>query len=164
MTENPTYIPTDLTKVEPEEPGPGPETRADYPHLLPIQTRWADNDIYGHVNNVTYYAYFDTVVNCYLIDQGGLDIHDGRVVGFAVETMCQFFAPVAYPDRLEAGLRVGKLGRSSVRYEIAIFKEGDEEATAAGHFVHVFVDRDTDRSVPIPDKLRAALEKILVRR
>jgi len=140
-----------------------PETRDRYPHILAIQTRWADNDVYGHVNNVTYYSYFDTVVNCYLIDQGGLDIHDGRVVGFAVETQCRFFKPVAYPERLEAGLRVGRLGNSSVRYEIAIFKEGDDEAAAAGHFVHVFVDRESDRPTPVPVSLRAALEKILVR-
>mgnify|MGYP002856637324 FL=1 len=139
-----------------------PVTRADYPHIAPIQTRWADNDIYGHVNNVTYYAYFDTVVNCYLIDEGGLDIQDGTVVGFAVETTCRFFKPVAYPEKLSAGLRVARLGNSSVQYEIAIFKEGEEEAAAAGHFVHVFVDRTTDKPTPIPVKIRAALEKLLV--
>ena len=139
-----------------------PETRDAYPHILPIQTRWMDNDIYGHVNNVTYYSYFDTVVNSYLIDAGGLDIHDGTVVGFAVETTCRFFKPVAFPDRLAAGLRVGKLGNSSVRYEIAIFKDGDETAAAAGHFIHVFVDRTTDKPTPIPAAIRAALEKLVV--
>ncbi|PIW29524.1 MAG: thioesterase [Rhodospirillales bacterium CG15_BIG_FIL_POST_REV_8_21_14_020_66_15] len=139
-----------------------PETRTTYPHILPIQTRWMDNDIYGHVNNVTYYSYFDTVVNCYLIDQGGLDIQDGAVVGFAVETSCRFFKPVAYPEKLAAGLRVGRLGNSSVRYEIAIFKEGEDTAAAAGHFVHVFVDRTTDKPTPIPAPIRAALEKIAV--
>ena len=139
-----------------------PNTRADYPHIAPIQTRWADNDIYGHVNNVTYYAYFDTVVNCYLIDEGGLDIQDGAVVGFAVETTCRFFKPVAYPEKLSAGLRVAKLGNSSVRYEIAIFKEGEDEAAAAGHFVHVFVDRSADKPTPIPGRIRSALEKLLV--
>jgi acyl-CoA thioester hydrolase len=144
------------------QPETRPETRDAYPHILPIQTRWMDNDIYGHVNNVTYYSYFDTVVNCYLIDQGGLDIQDGAVVGFAVETTCRFFKSVAYPEKLSAGLRVGKLGNSSVRYEIAIFKEGDDEAAAAGHFVHVFVDRTTDRPTPIPAPIRAALEKLLV--
>ena len=126
-----------------------PETRAAYPHILLIQTRWMDNDIYGHVNNVTYYSYFDTVVNSYLIDVGGLDIHDGTVVGFAVETTCRFFKPVAFPEQLAAGLRVGKLGNSSVRYEIAIFKDGEDTAAAAGHFVHVFVDRRTDRPTPV---------------
>mgnify|MGYP002844292863 FL=1 len=139
-----------------------PQTRDSYPHILPIQTRWADNDIYGHVNNVTYYAYFDTVVNCYLIDNGGLDIQDGTVVGFAVETTCRFFKPVAYPEKLSAGLRGSKLGNSSVRYEIAIFKDGEDTAAAAGHFVHVFVDRTTDRPTPIPAQIRAALEKLLV--
>ena len=139
-----------------------PETRDAYPHILPIQTRWMDNDIYGHVNNVTYYSYFDTVVNRYLIDAGGLDIHDGTVVGFAVETTCRFFKPVAFPDRLAAGLRVGKLGNSSVRYEIAIFKDGDDTAAAAGHFVHVFVDRATDRPTPVPAAIRTALEKLVV--
>ncbi|MEK9672849.1 MAG: thioesterase family protein [Rhodospirillaceae bacterium] len=137
-------------------------TRNDYPYILPIQTRWMDNDIYGHVNNVTYYSYFDTVVNCYLIERGGLDIHDGRIVGFAVETNCKFFKPVAYPEKLSAGLRVGKLGNSSVRYEIAIFKEGEDDAAAAGHFVHVFVDRETNRPTPVPSPIRAALEKLLV--
>jgi acyl-CoA thioester hydrolase len=140
-----------------------PETRDAYPHILPIQTRWMDNDIYGHVNNVTYYSYFDTVVNSYLIEQGGLDIHDGTVVGFAVETTCRFFKPVAFPEKLAAGLRVGKLGNSSVRYEIAIFKDGEDTAAAAGHFVHVFVDRRTDRPTPVPAAIRAALEKIITK-
>ncbi|HBC09440.1 MAG TPA: thioesterase [Rhodospirillaceae bacterium] len=139
-----------------------PETRDAYPHVLAIQTRWMDNDIYGHVNNVTYYSYFDTVVNSYLIDAGGLDIHDGTVVGFAVETTCRFFKPVAFPEKLAAGLRVGKLGNSSVRYEIAIFKDGEDTAAAAGHFVHVFVDRRTDRPTPVPAAIRAALEKLVV--
>jgi acyl-CoA thioester hydrolase len=136
------------------------ETRADYPHLMAIQTRWSDNDIYGHVNNVTYYSYFDTVVNTYLIEQGGLDITQGAVIGLAVETMCRFREAVAYPDRLEAGLRVGHLGTSSVRYEIGIFREGSDEVTAWGHFVHVFVERASNRPVPIPPPIRVALEKI----
>ncbi|MEQ8503983.1 MAG: thioesterase family protein [Rhodospirillales bacterium] len=139
-----------------------PEIRDAYPHILKIQTRWMDNDIYGHVNNVTYYSYFDTVVNSYLIDQGGLDIHDGSVVGFAVETHCRFFKPVAFPENLSAGLRVGKLGNSSVRYEIAIFKDGEDTAAAAGHFVHVFVDRTADKPTPVPASIRAALEKLIV--
>ncbi|MCC7016444.1 MAG: acyl-CoA thioesterase [Rhodospirillales bacterium] len=143
--------------------GGAAETRARYRHFMPLQTRWADNDIYGHVNNVTYYAYFDTVINCYLIERGGLDISGGDVVGFAVETMCHFLKPLAYPDALEAGLRVGHLGKSSVRYEVGIFREGESEAAAAGHFVHVFVDRDTSRPVPMPPRIRRALERIRVR-
>ena len=138
------------------------ETRDRYPHFLSIQTRWSDNDIYGHVNNVTYYSYFDTVVNCFLIDQGGLDIETDSVIGVAVETMCKFNKPLAYPEALEAGLRVGKLGNSSVRYEIGIFQEGAAEAAAMGHFVHVFVDRATGKPAPIPDAIRSALERIKV--
>ena len=138
------------------------ETRARYPHFLSIQTRWSDNDIYGHVNNVTYYSYFDTVVNCFLIDQGGLDIETDSVIGVAVETMGKFNKPLAYPEVLEAGLRVGKLGNSSVRYEIGIFQEGAAEAAAMGHFVHVFVDRATGKPAPIPDAIRSALERIKV--
>lgn len=136
-------------------------TRADFPHFLTLQTRWLDNDIYGHVNNALYYAFFDTAINQYLIAAGGLDIHAGEVVGFAVETHCQFLQPVAFPDIIEVGLRVGKLGRSSVRYELAIFKLGESEAAAAGHFVHVFVERAERRSVPIPAPIRAALERLL---
>ena len=138
------------------------ETRDRYPHFLSMQTRWSDNDIYGHVNNVTYYSYFDTVVNCFLIDQGGLDIETDSVIGVAVETMCKFNKPLAYPEVLEAGLRVGKLGNSSVRYEIGIFQEGAAEAAAMGHFVHVFVDRATGKPAPIPDAIRSALERIKV--
>ena len=138
------------------------ETRDRYPHFLSIQTRWSDNDIYGHVNNVTYYSYFDTVVNCFLIDQGGLDIETDSVIGMAVETMCKFNKPLAYPEVLESGLRVGKLGNSSVRYEIGIFQEGAAEAAAMGHFVHVFVDRATGKPAPIPDAIRSALEQIKV--
>lgn len=136
------------------------ETRSAYPHLLEIQTRWADNDLYGHVNNVVYYSYFDTVVNRFLIDEGGLDIQSGPVIGVAVETMCRFHRSVAYPERLEAGLRVVKLGNSSVRYEIGIFGEGEERVAAQGHFVHVFVDRASNKPHPIPDGIRAALARI----
>ena len=142
---------------------PAKETRARYRHFMALQTRWADNDVYGHVNNVTYYAYFDTAVNCYLIEKGGLDIADGGVVGFAVETMCRYVKPLAYPDALEAGLRVGHLGRSSVRYEVGIFRKGDQDAAAFGHFVHVFVDRASGRPVPLPPRIRRALERIRVR-
>lgn len=131
--------------------------RADYRHFQPITTRWHDNDVYGHVNNVVYYSYFDSAVNTYLIERGGLDIHDGAVVGFVVSSSCDYFASIAFPDRLEVGLRVGKLGNSSVQYELAIFKVGEDEACAAGRFVHVFVDRESNRPVPIPPALREAL-------
>ena len=136
--------------------------RSDYRHFQPITTRWHDNDIYGHVNNVTYYSYFDSAVNAYLIAEGGLDIHGGEVVGFVVSSSCDYFASVAFPDVIEVGLRVGKLGNSSVQYELAIFKSGEEQACAAGRFVHVFVDRQSNRPVPIPGALRSALEQLLV--
>ena len=136
--------------------------RADYLHFQPIITRWHDNDVYGHVNNVTYYSFFDTAVNTYLIEVGGLDIHDGEVVGFAVSSACDYFASVAFPDRIEIGLRVGKLGNSSVQYELAVFKAGEDEACAAGRFVHVFVDRASNQPVAIPGQLRAALERLVV--
>ncbi len=138
------------------------ESRGDYPHFRAIQTRWSDNDIYGHVNNVTYYSYFDTVVNGFLIEEGGLDIAAGPVIGVAVETMCRFTKPIAYPEPLEAGLRVAKLGTTSVRYEIAIFRRGEDQAAASGHFVHVFVDRAGGAPVAIPKPLRAALERLQV--
>jgi acyl-CoA thioester hydrolase len=134
--------------------------RSAFPHFLKIPTRWIDNDVYGHINNVRYYEYFDTVINRYLIDEGGLDIHEGGVVGYCVESMCRYFRPAAYPDTIEAGLRVGHLGRSSVRYELGLYREGDAGPAATGHFVHVFVERATDRSVAIPDKIRAALERL----
>lgn len=139
-------------------------SRADYRHFQPITTRWHDNDIYGHVNNVTYYGFFDTAVNTYLIEQGGLDIHDGEVVGFVVSSSCDYFAPVAFPERIEVGLRVGKLGNSSVQYELAVFRQGEELACAAGRFVHVFVERAGNRPVAIPDGLREAMQALLVDR
>lgn len=134
--------------------------RADYPHFLAIPTRWMDNDIYGHVNNVVYYSYFDTVINAYLIREGGLDIHNGSVVGITPETHCNFHDAFAFPEVVEAGLRVGRLGGRSVRYEIGLFKAGREAPAATGHFVHVFVDRKTMKPVEIPASIRAALEKI----
>jgi acyl-CoA thioester hydrolase len=137
------------------------ETRARYPHFLTIPTRWMDNDIYGHVNNVVYYSYFDTVINGYLIDSGGLDIHGGPVVGVCAESACRYRAAFAFPEPVEAGLRVQHLGRSSVRYEIGLFKTGAETAAAEGHFVHVFVDRESMSPVPIPEGVRAALARIL---
>ena len=136
--------------------------RDEYRTFYPLTTRWADNDIYGHVNNVTYYAYFDTAANRYLIEEGGLDIEDSRIVGYVVNSGCQYHAPITYPEDIQAGLRVDRLGNSSVQYGIAIFKAGEEQAAAHGHFVHVFVERAADRSVPIPDRLRQALERLLV--
>ncbi len=135
-------------------------TRDEYKVFYPIPTRWEDNDIYGHVNNVVYYSYFDTAANRYLIEEGGLDISDGRIVGYVVNSACQYHAPVTYPEPIEAGLRVDRLGNSSVQYGIAIFREGERRAAAHGHFVHVFVERAENRSVPIPDNLRRALEKL----
>lgn len=137
-----------------------PGTRAEYRHFLAIPTRWMDNDLYGHVNNVVYYSYFDTVINKFLIEQGKLDIHKGTVVGVAAESACRFFASIAYPETVDAGLRVGHLGRSSVRYEIGLFRQGADGAAAEGHFVHVFVDRPTQRPTEIPAGIRAALDSI----
>ena len=137
-----------------------PHRLADYPHAQPITTRWMDNDAYGHVNNVVYFSYFDTVVNTYLIGRGALDIQASRVIGLVVETGCQYLAPLTYPEQVTAGLRVAHLGRSSVRYEIALFGEGAHTAAAQGHFVHVYVDRDTRRPVDLPPALRQALEPL----
>jgi len=137
------------------------DRRDDYPYRLRLQTRWRDNDIYGHVNNVVFYSYFDTVINRYLIDAGGLDIHTGPVIGIAAESACHFHAPVAFPDAIDAGLRVGNLGRSSVRYEIALFGAAMEAPAATGSFVHVFVDRDSNTPTPIPEPIRAALERLI---
>ena len=138
------------------------ETRASYKHFLTIATRWMDNDVYGHVNNVVYYSYFDTVVNDYLMRQGGLDYRDGTVVGLVVETMCQYKKSLAFPESIDVGLRVTKMGNSSVRFEIGIFKQGDDEPAAFGHFVHVFIERGMQKAVVIPEAFRRALERISV--
>jgi acyl-CoA thioester hydrolase len=138
-----------------------PSSREAFRHFQVIATRWADNDIYGHVNNVVYYSYFDTVVNQYLIEQRVLDIEKSTVIGLVVETQCQYFSPITFPDVVHAGLRVAKLGNSSVRYEIGLFSNDQKSASAQGHFVHVYVDRATRRSVTLPEDLRAALEKIV---
>ncbi len=138
-----------------------PESLQRYRYFLPITTRWMDNDVYGHINNVTYYSYFDTVANHYLIHEGGLDIHTSSVIGLVVESKCAYRAPLAYPDRLQAGLRVDKLGTRSVTYGIAVFKEGEAQAAAHGHFVHVFVDRDSRKAVAIPERLREALQRLV---
>ena len=136
--------------------------RGDYKVFYPITTRWSDNDIYGHVNNVTYYSYFDTAANRYLIEEGGLDIEDSRIVGYVVNSGCEYHAPITYPESVEAGVRVDRLGNSSVQYGIAIFRDGEQQAAAHGHFVHVFVERAENKSVPIPENLRTALERLLV--
>jgi acyl-CoA thioester hydrolase len=141
-------------------PRAAPTPRSHYPRFSRIDTRWADNDVYGHVNNVVYYSYFDTVVNRWLIEAGALDIHGGDVIGLVVETQCHYFAALAFPQALDAGLRVAHLGRSSVRYEIGLFAADAAHSAAAGHFVHVYVDRESRRPVPLPATVRAALEPL----
>ena len=136
------------------------ERRASFPHRLPVATRWKDNDVYGHVNNVEYYSWFDTAINHWLITEGGLDIHAGEHIGLCVESHCAFHAAVEFPETVEVGVRVGKLGRSSVRYELAIFRAGEEGPAATGWFVHVFVDRESRRPSALPDGVRAALERL----
>lgn len=141
---------------------PTVKTPSDFRYFIDLGTRWSDNDIYGHVNNVMYYSYFDTTANRYLIDEGGLDIHAGNIIGLVVDSGCSYFAPVAFPDQLEGGLAISKLGNSSVRYEIGIFKKGEQTAVAQGHFVHVFVDRAQRQSTPIPEQMREALGRLLI--
>ncbi|MDM7949679.1 thioesterase family protein [Hydrogenophaga sp.] len=140
---------------------PQARPRSHYRVFRDIGTRWMDNDVYGHVNNVVYYSWFDTAVNAHLIEKGALDIHQGAVIGFVVETQCNYFAPLAFPQTVQAGLRVAQLGSSSVRYEVGLFAEGHETAAACGHFVHVYVDRVTQRPVPLPETLKNSLEKLL---
>lgn len=136
--------------------------RDSFLHFMPLATRWMDNDVYGHVNNVQYYSYFDTAVNHYLIKSGWLDIHHGEVAGLVVETKCTYHASVAFPDELDVGLRVERMGNSSVRYGIAIFRKGENEAAAEGHFIHVYVDKKTSTPVRLPESLRRVLEPLLV--
>jgi acyl-CoA thioester hydrolase len=141
---------------------PKEHTRADYRHFLAIPTRWMDNDTYGHVNNVTYYSYFDTVVNEHLIREGGLDILAADTVGLVVETSCRYYRPLTFPETIDAGIRVAKLGRSSVTYEIALFRRGDATPAAAGRFVHVWVNRERNTPTDIPARIRAALQPLVV--
>jgi len=136
-------------------------SRADFPQFIQIPTRWMDNDVYGHVNNVVYYSYFDTAVNQFLIERGVLDIHKGEVVGFVVDSGCSYFSSISFPDVIHAGIRVAKLGNSSVRYEIALYRNDDPLPCAAGHFVHVYVERRSNRAVPIPVQVRTLLSTIL---
>ncbi len=140
---------------------PVPLARRDLRHFRPIPTRWMDNDVYGHVNTVVYYSYFDTVVNAFLLERGLLDTAASPVIGLVVETGCTYFKSLSFPETVEAGLAVTALGRSSVRYRVAIFRAGDESAAAQGHFVHVYVDRATQTPVPIPDPIRAALAELM---
>lgn len=149
--------------------------RQDYLHFLEIPTRWMDNDIYGHVNNTVYYSFFDTAINRFLIDDAGLDIHGGDVIGLAVESMCRYHASFAYPETVTAGLRIASIGNSSVRYEVGLFgnapddvgnasgaPDGSAKARAEGYFVHVFVSRETRKPVALPDVMRAALSRLLI--
>jgi acyl-CoA thioester hydrolase len=131
-----------------------------YPYVQAIPTRWHDNDVYGHVNNVDYYAFFDTVINTYLITEGGLDIARGSVIGLCAESHCTYRAPFTFPETVHAGLRVAELRTRAARYEIGLFGEGSEEPAATGWFVHVFVDRETRRPAGIPEGVRAALERL----
>lgn len=140
---------------------PRAQPRDHYPHFSEITTRWMDNDAYGHVNNVVYYSFFDTVVNRWLIDQGALDIHHGEVIGLVIETHCNYFEPLEFPQIVDAGLRVAHVGSSSVRYEVGLFARGQALSAAAGHFVHVYVDRATRRPASLPAALKAALQPLL---
>ena len=135
--------------------------KSDYKYFYPIVTRWMDNDIYGHINNVNYYSYFDTTVNQYLIDKGKLDIKKGLVVGFVVHSSCDYLNPISHPEKIEAGLVVKKIGNSSVTYGIGIFKEDEDKVSAYGEFVHVFVNRNSKKPVEVPKETKKALEDIL---
>ena len=139
---------------------PQPEPRDAYRAFRTITTRWMDNDQYGHVNNVIYYSWFDTAVNAHLIEQGVLDTAAGSTIGFVIETQCQYFAPLAFPQNIEAGIRVAHMGSSSVRYEVGLFAEGAPMTAAKGHFIHVYVDRVTQRPVPLPAALKSVLEAL----
>jgi acyl-CoA thioester hydrolase len=140
---------------------PQPEPRSAYKVFRSIGTRWMDNDAYGHVNNVVYYSWFDTAVNAYLIEQGVLDIHQGETIGLVIETQCNYFSPLAFPQTVEAGIRVSRLGGSSVRYEVGLFAAGEALTAARGHFVHVYVDKQTRRPQPLPAPLKTVLETLL---
>ena len=136
-------------------------TREQFPHRTTLDTRWMDNDAYGHVNNVIYYSFFDTVVNRWLIERGVLAVESSSAIGLVVETRCEYFSPLTFPDRVTAGLRVAHIGTSSVRYEIGLFRNDDSKLAAAGYFVHVYVDRASRRPITVPDDVRAALATLL---
>ncbi|MFK0090836.1 acyl-CoA thioesterase [Pseudomonas sp. NPDC090755] len=135
--------------------------REHFRHFQPITTRWHDNDVYGHVNNVVYYSFFDSAVNSYLIDAGVLDIQHGEVIAYVVSSSCDYFASIAFPQRIEVGVAVSKLGNSSVHYTLGVFLEGEQQACAVGRFVHVFVDRASNRPVPVPQPARTVLSRLL---
>ncbi|NMM79806.1 thioesterase [Acidovorax sp. SRB_14] len=141
---------------------PAPQPRSAYAAFRPISTRWADNDVYGHVNNVVYYSWFDTAVNAHLIEQGALDIHAGQTIGLVVETQCNYFAPLAFPQTVEAGIRVARLGSTSVRYEVGLFAQGEALTAAAGHFIHVYVDRATRRPAALSPRLHGVLQALVL--
>ena len=146
----------DLQAIKPQA-----QPRSAYRVFRSMTTRWMDNDAYGHVNNVVYYSWFDTAVNAYLIEQGVLDIAHGETIGLVVETQCRYFAPLAFPQTVEAGIRVARLGASSVRYEIGLFAQGAPLTAASGHFIHVYVDKATRRPTPLPLNLKTVLERLL---
>ena len=137
------------------------KNRAQFKFFFNIQTRWADNDIYGHVNNVTYYSYFDTAANSLLIQKTGFDIHKSEMIGLVVDSACSFLQELSFPEIVEVGVAIGKIGNSSLRYELAIFKQGQMQAAAQGHFVHVFVDRKTRQTITIPQGMRKILNSYL---
>ena len=139
---------------------PQPEPRSAYRAFWSIPTRWEDNDTYGHVNNVVYYSWFDTAVNALLIQRGQLDIHHGRTIGLVIETQCNYFAPVTFPQVIDAGIRVAKIGSSSVRYEVGLFIQGQDPCAAKGHFIHVYVNRETRRPAPLSDSFKQFLETL----
>jgi acyl-CoA thioester hydrolase len=147
-----------MTDAASQKPQPSP--RGAYRAFRTIGTRWMDNDAYGHVNNVVYYSWFDTVVNAHLIEKGALDVRHGAVIGLVIETHCNYFSPIEFPQTVEAGLRVAHVGRSSVRYEVGLFAQGEASTAAKGHFVHVYVDRQTRRPTPLPDTLKSVLEEL----
>jgi len=148
-----------MNEARPDKPQPAP--RSAYRVFRSIGTRWMDNDAYGHVNNVVYYSWFDTAVNAYLIEQGVLDIHRGDTIGLVIETQCNYFSPLAFPQTVEAGIRVARLGASSVRYEVGLFAQGEPLTAARGHFIHVYVDKQSRRPTPLPLNLKTVLETLL---
>ena len=139
-----------------------PSSKTAYPRVTRMPTRWSDNDSYGHVNNVVYYSFFDSAVNRHLIEKGVLDITGSPVIGLVIETRCTYFSSVGFPDDLDVGLKVVKLGNSSVQYEVGLFKSTEEKASAVGYFTHVYVDRQTNRSVALPGPVRAVLSELQV--
>ena len=138
------------------------KNRDQFNFFLDIQTRWADNDLYGHVNNVTYYSYFDTAANALLIQKTGFDIHQSQSIGLVVDSACSFSQELSFPEIIQVGVAIGKIGNTSLRYELAIFKQGQDQASAQGHFVHVFVDRETRKTVPISESVRETLKSYLL--